>query len=82
MLMRIRVMTEADAEALALGCIALDDYLRLRDDPQASWQNLDAAWKRYWRMLEGFGMTPVSRVKVRATPEATIDPLEHWAAGR
>ena len=78
MLERIRVLTEADQEALALGCIALDDYLRLREQ-DGDWRKIDAAWKRYWRMLEGFGMTPASRTRVQVVPQDVTDPVQAWA---
>lgn len=77
---RMRVMTEADAEALALGCLALAEYLSARNDEE-SWRRADAAWKRYAAMLGWFGLNPSARSKVHTTsePEA-VDPLDAWAA--
>lgn len=76
---RMRVVTEADAEALALGCEALAEYLSARRD-EAAWRKADAAWKRYASMLGWFGLNPSARTKVQTIPAAKDDPLEAWAA--
>lgn len=80
-LTRMRVLTEADAEALALGCMALAEYL---DSPSEAdnWRRADAAWTRYMKMLSSFGMTPAARAKVSTAVSESTDPLERWAAER
>jgi phage terminase small subunit len=77
MLHRLRVLTEADADALALGCIALAEYLEARTD-DGSWRKADAAWKRYLAVLSAFGLTPSSRAKVRAVAVEAKDPTQAW----
>lgn len=73
----MKVMTVADVEALALGCMALADYLATdRDD----WHKRDAAYKRYLSMLRDFGMTPASRTKVRVEKQPERDPVAAWSA--
>jgi phage terminase small subunit len=79
-LSHLRVLTVADAEALALACDALAEYLAARDDPDG-WRHADSAWKRYLYALRDFGLTPASRPKVSAMPERAVDPLEKWASG-
>jgi len=79
-LVATRVLTVADAEALALGCIALADYLAVRDDDAAGWRRADACWKRYLAVLVQFGMTPAARVRVAAVPVPPADPLAEWIA--
>jgi hypothetical protein len=74
-----RVLTVADAEALALACLALSDFLEARADANG-WRRADAAWKRYSGMLVQFGMTPSSRVRVSAVPAVERDPLAEWMA--
>lgn len=78
-LTRIRVLTEADADALALGCLALAEYLDARKDDE-SWRRADMAWKRYGAALGWFGLNPSARAKVQARPIENVDPLEQWAA--
>lgn len=78
-LTRTRVLTEADADALALGCLALAEYLSFRGDG-TSWRRADSAAKRYRSMLMDFGLTPSSRVRIHAEPITEADPLEAWAA--
>jgi phage terminase small subunit len=77
-LLRMRVLTEADAEALGLGCLALAEYLQNRRDPTA-WRKGDAAWKRYWAVLAGFGMNPSARAKVSTAAPEAADPFTTWA---
>lgn len=74
-----RVLTVADAEALALACLALADFLEARADANG-WRRADAAWERYSGMLVQFGMTPSSRVRVSAVPAVERDPLAEWMA--
>jgi phage terminase small subunit len=74
-----RVLTVADADALALGCMALRDYLAALDDP-TGWRRADSAWKRALTALSSFGLTPSSRPKVSALPVAEVDPLDAWMA--
>lgn len=74
-----RVLTVADADALALGCVALADFLEARADP-SGWRRADAAWKRYAAVLRDFGMTPSARTRVAAVPVAERDPLAEWMA--
>jgi phage terminase small subunit len=74
-----RVLTEADGDALALGCMALADYLAATADP-SGWRRADAAWKRYASVLRDFGMTPSSRVRVSAVPAPVRDLLAEWEA--
>jgi phage terminase small subunit len=78
-LLRIRVLTEADADALALGCLALAEYLEARAE-EASWRRADAAWKRYNATLIQFGMTPSARTRISAIPIEESDSLQAWAA--
>jgi phage terminase small subunit len=74
-----RVLTVADAEALALGCVAIEDYIAARGDPTA-WRRADAAWKRYLAVLSAFGLTPSARTRVSAVPEPEHDALAEWEA--
>jgi phage terminase small subunit len=74
-----RVLTVADAEALALGCMALAEYLAARGDVNG-WRRADAAWKRYAAVLRDFGMTPSARTRVAAVPIVEHDPLAEWMA--
>jgi len=74
-----RVLTVADAEALALGCVALEEWLAARADANG-WRRADAAWKRYRAVLQDFGLTPSARTRVAAVPPATVDPFEAWLA--
>jgi phage terminase small subunit len=74
-----RVLSVADAEALALACIALADFLEAREDA-LGWRRADAAWKRYSGMLVQFGMTPSARTRVAAMPAVERDPLDEWLA--
>ncbi len=74
-----RVLTVADAEALALGCVALADYLTARADP-IGWRRADAAWKRYAAVLRDFGMTPSARTRVASVPVVDRSPLAEWMA--
>jgi hypothetical protein len=78
-LTRTRVLTEADADALALACIALAEYLAALND-ESGWRRADAAWKRYGAALGWFGMNPSARVKIHAAPEESHDPLAEWMA--
>jgi phage terminase small subunit len=75
----MRILTEADAEALALGCLALSEYLASRRDGTA-WRKADAAWKRYLAVLSAFGLTPSARAKVSMAEPEAVDPLDAWAA--
>lgn len=79
-LQRMRVLSEGDADALALGCVALEEYLAARSDEE-SWRKADSAWKRYGAMLGWFGLTPSARTKVQAAPAEKDDPLAQWKAG-
>ena len=72
-----RVLTVADAEALALGCMALADFLEARADP-IGWRRADAAWKRYAAVLRDFGMTPSARTRVSAQPVVERDAFAEW----
>lgn len=78
-LLATRVLTRSDCEALALGCMALTEYLEARADA-TSWRRADAAWKRYAAVLRDFGMNPSARTRVAAVPVAERDPLEEWLA--
>jgi phage terminase small subunit len=78
-LTEMKVLTVADAEALALACVALADYLDAPSDAD-NWRRADAAWKRYLYGLRDFGLTPASRSKVSAAPAGESDPLEKWVA--
>jgi phage terminase small subunit len=80
MLSRLRILTEADADALALGCIALAEYLDARND-ENGWRRADAAWKRYAAALSWFGLNPSARVRIHAAPVEIRDPLEAWMEG-
>lgn len=76
MLVRIRVMTEADADAFAVGCLHLAAML---DAPAGSKRRLDEA-KAYMAVLMQFGMTPSSRTRIKVVEAAAVDPVEQWAA--
>ena len=76
-LTRTRVLTEADADALALGCLALAEYLDARKD-QDGWRRADAAWKRYGAALGWFGLNPSARTRIHAAPAEERDPLAEW----
>lgn len=73
----MRVMTVADSEALALGCMALQDYL---DTPDEHWRKKEAMFRQYLGILTQFGMTPAARQKVSAVPQKAKDPVADWAA--
>jgi len=72
----VRVMTEADSDALAIGCLALQEALASKEN----WHRAEAAWNRYWRCLIHFGLTPASRTKLSSAPEDPVDPLAAWKA--
>lgn len=74
-----RVLTAADADALALACLALLEYLDARGDANG-WRRADAAWKRYAAMLRDFGMTPSARTRITAQPVPERDPVADWMA--
>lgn len=76
-LIETRVLTEADAEALAIGCMALAEFLSARRR-KAEWRRADSAWKRYTSILKDFGLTPASRTRVAAVPASPSDPLAEW----
>lgn len=78
-LTRTRVLTEADADALALACLALAEYLEAREDG-AGWRRADAAWKRYGAALGWFGLNPSARARIHVAVETTADPIAEWAA--
>jgi phage terminase small subunit len=78
---KVRVLTEADADALAAGCMALDEAIT-GTKSGADWHKVDAAWRRYWQCLQHFGMTPASRTKISAAPDGEVDPLEAWRRDR
>jgi len=76
MLEAMRVLTVADAEALAVGCIALAEWRSLpwgaRERPPL--------WNAYMNTLRDFGMTPASRSKVAMITAEPADPVEAWKA--
>lgn len=74
-----RILTVADAEALALVCTALADYLEARADANG-WRRADAAAKRYAAGLAWFGMNPSARTRVTVVPVAEHDPVAEWIA--
>ena len=76
---RIRVLTEADADALALGCMALAEYIDAQKD-EDGWRRAADAWKRYGAALGWFGLNPSARTRIHAEPAIEADPLEAWAA--
>jgi phage terminase small subunit len=76
----MRVLTEADAEALALGCVALADFLEARADTEG-WRRADAAWKRYLAVLSAFGLTPSSRARVSVAVPSVKDATQAWLEG-
>ena len=75
----MRVLTEADGDALAVGCVALADYLAASADP-IGWRRASDAWKRYVAVLVQFGMTPSSRARVAAVPVVEHNPFDEWMA--
>lgn len=77
-LQRMRVLSEGDAEALATGCMALEEYLTTRE---SSWRRGDSAARRYMAMLVQFGLTPSARTKVHAHAPEKADPLQEWKTG-
>ena len=80
-LTRTRVLTEADAEALAVVCMALAEALEAQADP-VGWRRADAAWKRYAAGLATFGMNPSARTRVGAVPVPEQDPFAEWEGSR
>jgi len=79
---RLRVLTEADAHALAIGCLALEEFLATRKDDK-QWRRSADAWRRYQATLVQFGLTPSSRVKIHAiAPDVSADPVEQWIAAK
>lgn len=75
-----RVLTECDGDALAVTCMALEEYLSARHAPD-QWRRADAAAKRYQAGLLQFGLTPSSRVRVSAVaPDVADDPFDEWLA--
>lgn len=79
-LLRMRVLTEADAEALALGCVALAEYLAAKRRGEKGWRRAADAWKRYQSTLRDFGMTPSARTRVQMVDAPAVDPLAAWEA--
>lgn len=79
-LTRMRVLTEADAEALALVCMALQEYLEARADAEG-WRRADAAAKRYLTGLRAFGLTPADRARIATLPDEEKDPTQAWLEG-
>ena len=76
---RLRVLTEADADVLAVGCIALADAIAA--SKADNWRRASDGWKRYVAVMVQFGLTPSSRVRVHAVaPEVTADPFDEWMA--
>ena len=75
----LRVLTEADADALALGCLALAEYLAAQKDAEG-WRHAADAWRRYSMALGWFGLHPSARTRIHAEPEVKDDPLEAWAS--
>jgi hypothetical protein len=71
---RLRVMTEADGESLALGCMALAEYLAMKDGD--GWRQADAARRVYLTTLGKFGGNPSDRTRVKVADDAAEDPLD------
>ncbi len=68
------LLTEGDKFALALLCEA---YGRFQHDPDC-----EKARDLYRRMLSEFGLTPASRSRIQATPQAPKDALADFLANR
>lgn len=73
----MRVMTVADAEALAIGCQTFAEYAAT---PVEHWKKRDALRRAYLGVLRDFGMTPASRTRVKVTAPGDVDPVAEWAA--
>jgi phage terminase small subunit len=75
---RMRVMTPANCEMLAIGCMALRDYLAIPFNSK-DWRKRNEAQRAYVTMLREFGMTPSARTRVKAERPEHVDPVEDWA---
>ncbi len=83
----MRVMTEADTEALVMMCERYHQYKTLSKaieghDPEDALRVLPSRDKAYVDFMKGlteFGMTPASRSKVSMTAKADEDPFEALA---
>jgi phage terminase small subunit len=75
----MHVLTSADLDALAMGCLAFADFMSARR-VATQWRRADAAWKRYISALRSFGMDPSSRTRLHATPQTAVDPFEQFLA--
>ncbi len=71
----LRVMTEADGETLAVGCMALEEWSEHRLDADG-WRRADAARRVYLATLAKFGGNPSDRARVRVADDAAEDPLD------
>jgi phage terminase small subunit len=79
-LLKLGLLTELDAEALAILC----GHLACAGQLSSQGLPIDPRVSSEIRQLMGrFGMTPADRSKVSAVPEAApADPFEDWAKAR
>lgn len=89
-LLKMKVLTEADAVVLELAAVELALYREAREhiakegtvDREGdinSWlQVREGAWKKLFRMLAACGMTPADRTKVSVVGDGAADPFEEF----
>jgi phage terminase small subunit len=77
MLTRLRILTEADADALAAVCLSLAEYLAAKQHKD-QWRRAADAQRRCIAGLATFGLDPQARIKVKVLPPTEKDPLEAW----
>ena len=97
LLSRLGVLTEADAEALAVLCDSWAEWLAARavvreqgatyfsqrgEAPRPEVRIADAAAKRFVTLLGRFGLTPADRAKVTAVALEEVDPMDELLAER
>jgi phage terminase small subunit len=70
LLRRLGVLSDADRTGLALMC---DEYRAWRVDPDNH-----RAKDRYIRLAIEYGLTPTSRVRIKAAPERPADHLQEF----
>jgi len=77
-LVSLRVLTEADEQALAVLCTLLGEFqMQIRRGQVTA--RMAAEIRAY---LGRFGMTPSDRVKVQVVPEGDKDPFDVFLGGK
>lgn len=77
-LVALRVLTEIDAQALAVLCTLLGEF-QLQVRRRQVTARMAAEIRAY---LGRFGMTPSDRVKVQMVPEGEQDPFDMFLGGK